>query len=886
MNSKQEQDVPCNATDALGVERKREIDFDTLNSLSLKTENNLIDYAIVCVDGQLKMNDCQQLLIDLRKISKENIYDFDNMDQYLNFLQTNENHQIFVIISGVLGEMHRDLLVSMSQVQYIYVFCLDSLKHGEWANEIQKVRGVFDNKTDLLTCLHDDIKVFANRWGFMDEHSFQKAWHVSGRLYHLLMKILIVLPQAPNAWDLMLQECRSFYRQHPGMLQKIDDYEKNYHPDQAINYYSQDNFLYRIINCALRTRNIDIIGKFQPYISDLYKQLNKCYQDSMRTHMKKNSWKPIQVVYRGQYMKETELEQLSGCCRSRNSYVFLNAFGSTSLDPEIAMGFIECNRPGWIRCLFEIIIMYDYYKINILRSSQQFVDITSFTVIQNEKEVLFNVGSLFQLKHIAKLTAQGDWILIVLELVFDMTGFDPNWSPLMARINREKDDVKIKAFEFLRKYMKNDNNINWSKWWDLLQKRYGTRSMEYESLDVIMYECVGDQESNTKAIELHKRSLANDDRFKTLADDDRFRFVLNEIRVSRPTKMVALYEYFLQNPDTFVNHHQSDYHTIIETFLKVGDAYAELHVSKEEALKCYRKALELTTYHSNDQMSNRLKKKIAELERQETLQTSGCSSKIKEKRHSTVEHNTCSYDMKFSYMSEYGIEHDEWRIFWDFDGASRKKNSKKQPKSRFQYLPLYLKEREKWMDSCDLRVLLDEDTPEKRPISLSSDICSHFLLAIHSYLHKDVKNTGKQILNTWRRKKFMLEWRSLNGAKRMLEPHQQRDPTIPPILLILDRLIEKLGFCVVCYSVMISGLHEHNTDNFSAQVNQSDDRILSDPSRNHSGPRQNLSDPRRNQSVPRQNLSDPRQNLSESHRISMTSDRFLLDFVKGLIEEI
>ena len=860
MNSKQEQDVPCNATDALGVERKREIDFDTLNSLSLKTENNLIDYAIVCVDGQLKMNDCQQLLIDLRNISKENICGFENIDQYRDFLQANKDLQIFVIISGVLGEMHRDLLVSMSQVQYIYVFCLDCRKHGKWADTIRQIRGVFDNKLDLLTCLHGDIKMVVNRWGFIDEHSFQKASHVSGRLYHLLMKILIVLPQAPNAWDLMLQECRSFYRQHPGMPQKIDDFEKNYRSDQAINYYSQDNFLYRIINYALRTCNIDIIGKFQPYISDLYKQLNKCYQHSMNKYLKENSWKSIQVAYRGQYMRETELEQLSDRCRARNSYVFLNAFGSTSLDPEIAWGFIECNRPGWIPCLFEIIIMYDYDKTKILHSSQRFDNIAWFSVKQDEQEVLFNVGSLFRVKHIGKLIAQGDWILIVLELVFDMSEFDSNWSSLMSRIDHEKDDVKIESFEFLREYTKNVNNINWSKWWNKLQKIYGCRSLEYESLDVIMYECVGDQKSNTKAIELHKRSLANDDRFKTLADDDRFCSVLNAMRVSRPTKMVALYEYFLQNSDTFVNHHQSDYHTKIEIFLKVGDAYAELHVSKEEALKCYRKALELATYYSNDQMSNRLQNKIDKLEGQETLQTSNCSSKVKEKEkeRSTVEHNRFNCDMKFTYMSEYGIEHDECRIFSAFYDASRKEKLKNQLNSRLRYIELYLKEREKWMDSCDLRILLGEDTPKKQAISLSSDIYSHFLLAIHSYLHKDVKNTGKQILTTWRRKKFMLEWLSLNDAKRMLKPYQQIDPTITPILLILDRLIEKLGFCVVCYSVMISGLHEHSTDNLTAQVNPSNDRIL----------------------------SDSRQNPSESHRTPMTSDRFLLDFVRELVAEI
>ena len=820
MNSKQEQDVPCNASDALGIELKREIDSDILNSLSLKKENNLIDYVIVCVDGQLKMNDCSQLLIDLRKISEENIYGFDNMDQYRDFLHTSENLQIFVIISGVLGEMHRNLLVSMPQIQHIYVFCRNCSKHSGWTNTIQQIRGVFDNKLDLLTCLHDDIKVFANRWGFIDEHSFQKASHVSGRLYHLLMKILIVLPQTPNAWDLMLQECRSFYRQNTYILEKIDDFAKNYHPDQAINYYSQNYFLYRIINTALRTCNIDIIRKFQPYISDLYKQLNKCYQDSMRTHLKKNSWESIQVVYRGQYMKETELEQLSDRCRSRNSYVFLNTFGSTSLDPQTAWGFTVSNHPGWIHCLFEIIIMYDYDKTKILHSSQRFDNIASFSVNPGEQEVLFNVGSLFRVKYIGKLTAQGDWILIVLELVFDMTEFDSNWSPLMARIDHEKDDVIIESFEFLRKYMKNISSINWSKWWNKLQKIYGCRSLEYESLDVIMYECVGDQESNTKAIELHKRSLENDDRFKKLTDDGRFRSVLDAMRVSRPTKIVALYEYFLQNSDTFVNHHQSDYDTTIKIFLKVGDAYAELHVSKEEALKCYHKALELATYYSDNQMSDCLQNKIAKLERQETLQTSDCPSKANEKRHLIVERNTFNYDMKFPNMCEYEIKHDQWSIFWAFYDASRKGKLKNQLNSRLRYIELYLNNREKWMDSYDLRILLGEDTPKIKPISLSSDIYSYCLLAIHLYLDKDVKNKGKQILSAWRHEKFMSEWLSLNDIKQILKPYRQKDPTVTPILVILDRLIEKLELIVVCYSVMISGLHQHNTNNRTHDVNR------------------------------------------------------------------
>jgi len=301
----------CDLSDTSKSDIVREINPVLLRSLSLKTENNLDDVIIVIVDPQMEISkDCQLLKDDLQSIIYGSVHHFTDLDSSLTFIQANQEIKIFLIISGSFGEMHGHHFFQLPQIVSIYVFCYDRLKHHKWAHIIEKIRDVFEDKTQLLTAVSRDVKNLACRWSFLDERSFQKASTNDGRWYQLFIRILIHQPQTKNSWGKMLNEFRLFFKQDSKRLQDIDNFEKNYHAHKALDYYCQDSFVYRVVNYALRTHDINIIVKFQPYISDLYNQLQTMFLHYNIDVVGRKTIMPVRVVYRGQYMQEAELKQL------------------------------------------------------------------------------------------------------------------------------------------------------------------------------------------------------------------------------------------------------------------------------------------------------------------------------------------------------------------------------------------------------------------------------------------------------------------------------------------------------------------------------------------------------------------------------------------------
>jgi hypothetical protein len=815
------EDEMSNLSDASEPELLRQISHDLRRSLSLKTENNLTDFIVVFIDAQAETSNDNQLLIsDLQSIINGTVYDFNSLDSSLKFIRENESVKIFLIISGSFGETHGHHFFELPQITCIYVFCHDRLKHENWAHAVQKIRGVFEDKTKLLTTVCREVKSFASRWSFLDESSFQKASTNDGQWYQLFIRVLIHQPRTENNWKEMLDECRSFYRQNPKMLRKIDDFEKNYTPDQALKYYCQDSFVYRIINCALRTHDINIIIKFQPYISDLYHELRKKY---LRHKIINFNWRktesPLRIVYRGQYMQEAELEQLKDYCQSRNSHIVLNTFGSATRDPRVALQFILDDCHGYIRCLYQIIIP-DHYHITSGISSiscHQFVYITDQTT--DEQEVLFSVGSVFCIKYIGRSTSEHSWVPIVLELHTYTEEFNFYWDALDRRIKDENDEMKNELLQFVKKYMTKGNELNWVKWWRRLMRECGIRKHHDESLAMFMYEGFDDRESIAEAIELRKRCFMINNPSVFQSEENSCDFFLREMKLGKQTRTIALYELFLQSFNGIIISLQYDFDSIVEAFQYIGDAYAKFHFYKENALNCYREALKLAEQNSNDEIIDRLQCKITKLSSGTSVRKFDYHTEVsKKERTKTV--SWSEYETQPVKMADYETECDQWSILWQFHKVARGADFRLRAQRRLLYLNTYLREREKWIDNCDLRIFLRMPLQQEQKIDSPTDIYPFLFLAVWSHLHEHV-NVGNYTLNLWRYEKFMFEWLSLNDVKRILTSNRCTDPIADhSILPTLNRLIEKLKLIVIWCNLMITLSPKLGEDCFVVNVNR------------------------------------------------------------------
>ena len=81
---------------------------------------------------------------------------------------------------------------------------------------------------------------------------------------------------------------------------QIDEFKREYQSNAAIQWYTRDTFLYRLINQALRCEDIETLFACRLFITDLQKQLSELHEETIRSNNPSNNTKISS--YRGQFM--------------------------------------------------------------------------------------------------------------------------------------------------------------------------------------------------------------------------------------------------------------------------------------------------------------------------------------------------------------------------------------------------------------------------------------------------------------------------------------------------------------------------------------------------------------------------------------------------------
>lgn len=190
----------------------------------------------------------------------------------------------------------------------------------------------------------------------------------------------------------LISLCNNEYQGNSDQLAIVREFETKYTPKKALWWYSRESFLYKILNKALRTQNIDVLYLFRSIISDIYQQLE---QNRCRSFVR---------VYRGQIMSTDEIYNLQ---HSVNNFISINSFLSTSTSQQGAMGFLYQTKitDNMHRVMFEI------DADPRLTCSKPFANISKSSFYSNEQEILFMIGCVFSLIDVRKTTMDNMWIV-------------------------------------------------------------------------------------------------------------------------------------------------------------------------------------------------------------------------------------------------------------------------------------------------------------------------------------------------------------------------------------------------------------------------------------------------------------------------------------------
>ncbi|CAF1432879.1 unnamed protein product, partial [Didymodactylos carnosus] len=260
--------------------------------------------------------------------------------------------------------------------------------------------------------------------------------------YQLIRDYLINIPKTVNSQQEMIDKCRSYYRGNQSYLKYVNEFQETYKTNQnGIKWYTKTSFIYRLVNQALRTEDIEALLTLRYYIVDLCTWL-KQESDELKEYLCRITI----TLYRGLKLSDDEIEKLKN---NIDNLISTNGFLSTSKSIEIACAFAT-------NVLFEI-------KVNTEVENIIFAHISEYSMIKGEGEVLFDLGTTFRITNVEYNDNIKLWIVSMIDDVDE--GF-----------NIIKDYIKMKK-QKMNEIM--TGKISFSSGWLLIEMGQYTKAIYY-----------------------------------------------------------------------------------------------------------------------------------------------------------------------------------------------------------------------------------------------------------------------------------------------------------------------------------------------------------------------------------------------------------------------
>jgi tetratricopeptide (TPR) repeat protein len=216
--------------------------------------------------------------------------------------------------------------------------------------------------------------------------------------FQLFIEVLLRMHHKSTDRKELIDICKKNYKGNHQEMEIIDEFEKNYRPENAIWWYTRESCFYRMMNKALRVQDFDMLFAFRFFITDIARQMQSEYEKFIRTSDSRN----IIRVYRGQVIGIDELELMKN---SVGEFLSMNSFLSTSGDRSTALHFVQLTpvTDGIQRIIFEI-------EIDPRLQTKAFATVTSISYFENEDEVLIMLGALFRIEKVVEDKKDRIWV--------------------------------------------------------------------------------------------------------------------------------------------------------------------------------------------------------------------------------------------------------------------------------------------------------------------------------------------------------------------------------------------------------------------------------------------------------------------------------------------
>jgi len=205
--------------------------------------------------------------------------------------------------------------------------------------------------------------------------------------FQVLLDMILRLKQTEYAKQELFEFARSKYQRDPTQLEKIDNCKRNYQSEDAAKWYTEDSFLYRLLNELIDTEPIECIVKMRYFIHDLHYQLHQLQTQLIQSLNGQTNL----TVYRGRMMKFNRLKQFS---ESIGGLFTINTFLSATQNERFAIalsGGGKTTNPDEVSVILEMLIDTNIRSIPFAKIKD---------MMEHDEEILFSIGSIFRIENV------------------------------------------------------------------------------------------------------------------------------------------------------------------------------------------------------------------------------------------------------------------------------------------------------------------------------------------------------------------------------------------------------------------------------------------------------------------------------------------------------
>ncbi|CAF4110839.1 unnamed protein product, partial [Rotaria magnacalcarata] len=167
-------------------------------------------------------------------------------------------------------------------IEAIFIFCNKPEDYQHLQHE--KLFGVFTDAKLLIDTIRASTLLLSNKKVEMPPNLFDKeqTWFRPAsmttlpRIWHkLLLENLVSLPRDEQSKQDMITKSKEYFAKETKELKRIEEFSNDYSSALAIQWYTADSFVHKLVNHALRSENVDLLYAYRLFISDLSTEIKR-----------------------------------------------------------------------------------------------------------------------------------------------------------------------------------------------------------------------------------------------------------------------------------------------------------------------------------------------------------------------------------------------------------------------------------------------------------------------------------------------------------------------------------------------------------------------------------------------------------------------------------